>query len=349
MKEYRFGIVGCGVISKFHALAIRDLPNAKIVACTDRVEDLANKFAAEHNCDAHTDVEEMVKREDLDIVTICTPSGAHMEPAVAAANAGKHVVVEKPIEITLERCDAIINACKANNVISAGIFPARFTAAPMAIKKAIEDGRFGRITVGDAYNKWFRSQEYYDGGGWRGTMKLDGGGAVMNQGVHAVDLIQWLMGPVETVFAFADCLARERIEVEDTCVAAIRYKNGALGTIECTSSVYPGSARRIEILGSKGTVVLENGNFLTWKFEEELPEDAEIREEFSPDKTKISGSRDPANVDHTPFREELSQVLAAIDSATPLPVDGLEARKAVELTLAMYKSAESGQAITLPL
>ena len=240
MKTYGFAIVGCGMISEFHADGLAEVPNARLVAVFSRSEKNREKMTSKYGCDAHADLDEMIQRDDIDVVCVCTPSGAHLEPVLAAARAGKHVIVEKPLEITLERCDAMIRACKENNVRLCGIFPYRFTSGARALKKAVEQGRFGRMTIGDAYNKWYRTQEYYDSGDWRGTWKLDGGGATMNQGIHAVDLVQWYMGPVETVTAFTDCLTHERIEIEDTAVAAIRYKSGAMGVIECTTSAYPG-------------------------------------------------------------------------------------------------------------
>ena len=349
MKEYRFGIVGCGMISAFHAASIHDLPNARLVAGADSVAEKANEFGAKHGCDVHTDFNEMVQRNDIDIVCVCTPSGAHMEPAVAAAAAGKHVIVEKPLEINIKRCDAILRAAEENNVQVCGIFPFRFTPGAMALKKAVTDGRFGRITVGDAYNKWFRSQEYYDSGAWRGTWNLDGGGAIMNQAVHAVDLVRWYMGDPQTVFAFTACLTHERIEVEDTAVAAVRYASGAMGVIECATSVYPGEARRIEILGERGTVIMEKELFVKWEFDEERPEDAGIRESLGVNAEFKGAAADPKDISHENFREEIKEFLKALESGASQPVGGAEARKAVELIEAIYRSARAGEPVTLPL
>ena len=251
MKTYGFGIVGCGMISRFHADGLSEVPNAKLVAVSSRADANRQKMAAKYGCDTHADYRELVARKDIDIITIATPSGAHLEPVLAAARAGKHVIVEKPIEITLARCDAMIKACKENHVMLCGIFPYRFTPGARALKRAVDQGRFGRLTVGDAYNKWYRTQDYYDSGAWRGTWKLDGGGATMNQGIHAVDLIQWYLGPVAAVTAFTDCLTHERIEIEDTAVAALRYRNGALGVIECATSVYPGFPRKSNSTATK--------------------------------------------------------------------------------------------------
>ena len=194
MKTYGFGIIGCGMISDFHSAAISELEHGQLVAVSSRNAENAKRLTDQYNVDSYTDYTEMLKRDDLDIVCVCTPSGAHLEPAVAAAEAGKHVVVEKPLEITLERCDAIIEACDAASVRLCAIFNSRFTESTQLVKSTIESGRFGKLTLGDAYIKWYRSQEYYDSGGWRGTWNLDGGGALMNQSIHAIDLLQYFMG-----------------------------------------------------------------------------------------------------------------------------------------------------------
>ena len=213
---FGFGIVGCGMISNFHAQAIAGIRNAQLVGCYDMFPKAADRFAEEQDCIAYHNLDEMLANDDIRIITICTPSGAHLEPAVAAARAGKHVLVEKPLEISLKKCDRIIAACEKAGVQLGTIMPSRFSAANVALKGAIKDGRFGKLTLGDTYVKWWRSQEYYDSGGWRGTWALDGGGAYMNQAIHNVDLLYWFMGDVAEVCAITDTLAHERIEVEDT-------------------------------------------------------------------------------------------------------------------------------------
>jgi predicted dehydrogenase len=218
----------------------------------------------------------MLVQPGLDVVCVCTPSGAHMEPAVRAAEAGKHVVVEKPLEITLPRCDAIIAACDTARVRLCTIFPSRFTAANLRLKEAIDLGRFGRLTLGDTYVKWWRTQQYYDSGGWRGTWDLDGGGALMNQAIHNIDLLYWLMGEVASITALTATLAHLRIEVEDTAVAALRFKNGALGVIEAATSAYPGLLKRTEIHGDRGSARVEQDDITLWDFQEKVPSDNEV-------------------------------------------------------------------------
>ena len=292
MKTYGFGIIGCGMISelslgRYCRTSGRDLELVRpISAAIGRRQFKGTKKTHDGWRTAtmwiHTpDYNEMLKRPDLDVVCICTPSGAHRDPAVAAAKAGKHVIVEKPLEITLDRCDDIIQACDESGVRLCAIFNSRFTEGSQLVKKTIESGRFGVLTLGDAYIKWFRTQEYYDSGGWSGTWALDGGGALMNQSIHAIDLLQYFMGPVKAVQAFTDTMTHERIEVEDVAVAALRFENGALGVIEGTTTVYPGLLKKLEISGNKGTVTLEDEDIIRWEFDPDLPEDAEIREQFA--------------------------------------------------------------------
>lgn len=349
MSKHGFGIIGCGMIAEFHAAAIAELENAKLVAVSSRNEKNARKIADKYNVPWYQDYHELIKCNDIDIVSICTPSGAHMEPAVAAAEAGKHVVVEKPIEITLERVDKIIETCKRNNVRLCAIFPSRFSESVQLLKKTIDEGRFGTLTLVDCYNKWWRSQQYYDSGGWRGTWELDGGGACMNQAIHAIDLLQWFMGPVETIIAQTDTLCHERIEVEDTAVAVLRFRNKTLGVIEATTSVYPGLKRRLEIHGDKGSVVMEDDSFLMWEFAEKRPADEDIRRKFTPMSVTGHGAADPRAITHENHRRQLQNLVDTLDGKTELLVDGQEGRKAVEIILGIYQSAKTGKPVKLPL
>src|SRR4051794_39206199 len=278
MASHGFGIVGCGMIAEFHTKAIHEIPGARVVAAYSRSESNGAKIAglAGGGCRVFDDLDAMLALPEIDVVCVCTPSGAHLEPGVKAARAGKHVVVEKPLEITLPRCDAIIRACDEAGVRLCTIFPSRFSRANLALKTAIDTGRFGRLTLGDTYVKWWRTQEYYDSGGWRGTWSLDGGGALMNQAIHNVDLLLWLMGDVESVQALTATLAHLRIEVEDTAVAALRFKNGALGVIEAATSAFPGLLKRTEIHGERGSARVEQDDITLWDFQLKVPSDAEI-------------------------------------------------------------------------
>jgi len=335
-----FGIVGCGMISEFQARAIGDLPNARVVAFHDAVRELARKRAAECEARACETLEDLLAMPEIDVVSICTPSGAHMEPAIAAARAGKHVVVEKPLEVTVERVDAVIDACRRAGVTLGAIFPRRFNDSSRVLKDAIDRGRFGKIALGDVYIKWYRTQEYYDRGGWRGTWKLDGGGALMNQGIHGIDLLQWLLGGIAEVSAFTATLAHERIEVEDTAVAAVRFRNGALGVIEGTTASYPGTKIRIEVGGDRGSAVLEDESILAWTFAEEEPGDAEIRTRLGPRSgLPGGGAGDPKAIDSEGHRRQLEDFVRALRGNGAPACTGEDARAAVAIITGIYRSA----------
>ena len=344
-----FGIIGCGMIAKFHARAIADIKGAKLVGCFNRTIDKANALAAEFGGQATDNLDEMLARPDIDIVTICTPSGAHMEPAIAAAKAGKHVIVEKPLDVTLKRCDAMIDACAKAGVKLGTIFPSRFHKSSQLLKKAVDEGRFGQLTLGDAYVKWYRTQAYYDSGAWRGTWKLDGGGALMNQAIHSVDLLQWLMGPVVEVSAYTNTLAHERIEVEDVATATLRFANGALGVIEATTAAFPGSLKKIELSGSQGMAVLEEESIIKWQFAKMTKRDQQLLDEMQ-NRTKTGGgAADPAAIGHQAHAELFREFIKAVKDKKNPNLDGSEGRRSVELILAIYKSAKTGKSVKLPL
>jgi predicted dehydrogenase len=344
-----FGIIGCGMIANFHARAIQALPNARLRAVYSRSQANARRVGELFGADWTTSLDTLLDRDDIDVVTVCTPSGAHLEPAVAAARAGKHVIVEKPLEITLARCDAIVRACEEARVLLAGVFPSRFHEVSQLVKATVDAGRFGRLTLADATVKWWRSQDYYDKGGWKGTWALDGGGALMNQSIHAIDLLQWMMGPVREVAAFTDTLGHERVEVEDTAVACLRFENGALGVIEGATSVHPGFFKKLEISGTRGSVILQEEDLAFWQFADETPEDEAIREKFGGRTQTGGGASDPAAIGFEGHRKQFADFLAALDEGASLTVGGREARKAVEIILAIYQSAQTHSVVSLPL
>jgi predicted dehydrogenase len=348
-SELGVAIVGCGMIARFHARALAEVPGTRLTTLVSRSTQAAQKMASElgGNYAICTDLSEALKRDDVHIVIITTPSGAHLDPAILAAKAGKHVVVEKPLEITAARCDAIISACEANNVQLCTIFPSRFGDANMALKAAVDAGRFGRLTLGETTCKWWRSQQYYDEGGWKGTKALDGGGALMNQAIHNVDLLLWLMGPVTHISGFTAMLAHERIEVEDTAVACLRFANGALGVIQATTSVHPGLPKTIAIHGDKGSAVIEQDDVIRWDFLPETPEDVATRQRFAIKVGASGGSSNPAAISHQGHARQLTDFVNAIRTGTKPLVDGREGRKAVAVIEAIYEAATTGRTVVL--
>lgn len=346
---YGFGIIGTGMIAHFHAKAIEAIPNAKLVGCFNQTHSRAEKFADETKCRAYATLDELLADPQIQVVTICTPSGAHLEPALAAVKAGKHVLIEKPLEITLPRCDAIIHAAENAGVMLGCILPSRFSEANLVLKSAIASGRFGRLTLGDTYVKWWRTQQYYDGGGWRGTWALDGGGAYMNQAIHNVDLLLWFMGDVAQVCGLTATLAHDRIEVEDVGTAIVKFTSGALGTLEATTSAWPGLLKKTEIHGTQGSAVVEQDDILLWEFEDALPDDASTREHFARKTGNTGGASDPKAISFRGHQLQFENFLTAVKTNGHPLVDGREGRKSVELILAIYESARTGRRIDLPL
>ena len=247
--------------------------------------------------------------------------------------------------MTLQACDRLIDACKRNNVLLAGIFQNRFADASLRLKEALEQGRFGKLTMGDAYVKWWRTQKYYDSGDWRATWELDGGGALMNQSVHYIDLLQWFMGPLKSVYARAATLAHT-IEVEDCAAAVVSFENGAIGVIEGTTAAHPGRPARLEIHGDQGTAAWENGRITTWKFAEERGGDETV---VGAEKFAEGAVSDPRAMDIEGHRCNIAAVLETVNSGAASPLPGEEARKAVEIILAIYQSAKEGREVALPL
>jgi predicted dehydrogenase len=350
MTPIGFGIVGCGMIAQVHARAIADLPNARLVALCSRSPTNAARVAhavqaSANSCAIYQDIHEMLRRPDLQVICICTPSGAHLEPAVAAAAAGKHVIVEKPLEIALDRCDQIIEACQHHQVQLGVIFPSRFADAIRELHHAIEAGRFGRITLGETACKWWRPQSYFDVGGWKGTRALDGGGALMNQAIHNVDLLLWLLGSVTHVAGFTATLAHERIEVEDTVVACLHFANGALGVIQAATSARPGWPRTVAVHGDHGSVLIEQEDILRWNFVAETEEDRRIKARFARRAGVPGGASDPAAISHRGHTRQLADFLHALETNNPPAVDGREGRKAVQVVLAIYEAASASKVV----
>lgn len=345
----RFGIIGAGMIAQFHAKAIAAMPDAELVAVYARRSDAAESLTRAFGGDAYTDLTDFLRHDGLDIVTICTPSGAHLEPVTAAARAGKHVICEKPLEVTTERVDEMNAACQEAGVMLAGIFPRRFNPATEHLRKAVASGRFGRIALADAIVKWWRPQSYYDSGAWRGTWSLDGGGALMNQSIHTIDLLLHVMGDIEMVRAETRLVAHEGIEVEDTATAMVKFKNGALGTIQGSTACWSaeGHPAEIQISGEHGSVFMADDRFKVWEFSSETDADARIRETLGLNAEAAgAGAADPSAIDFSWHQRNFEDVQTAIQEGRAPSIDGAEARRAVALICAIYASAEAdGEAV----
>lgn len=343
-KTYGFAIVGCGVISKLHAKAIATLPNARLEAVVDVEPERAKALADQEGVRALTDVADALALPAVDVVSVCVPTGLHAEIGIRAAQAGKHVVCEKPIDVSLEAADRLIEACREAGVQLTVISQRRFEPSIKRLKQLIDERQLGEVILGGARLKWYRSQEYYDSGAWRGTWALDGGGALMNQGVHYVDLLRWLLGPVRSIRAVCATKAHERIEVEDIALAILEFTSGALATIDAATAVYPGLPERVEITGTKGTAVLESGALALVETldEKQAGVDPGAGEQ-------LSAAADPTRIPAGGHIAQLGDFLHAVDTGSEPFVTGADGRAAIEVILSVYEAARQGGAFELPV
>ena len=352
-SKYGFGIVGCGMIGNYHAQAIHAMKGGELKCVFDIRNENAEKLALAYGVESYSDIKRFLSHPGLDVVTIGTPSGLHLEPTLQAAEAGKHVICEKPLEVTLERIDKMIKVCKKNGVVLAGVHPRRFFESVKTFKRAIEKKRLGKITMADAYIKWFRTQQYYDSGDWRGTWKFDGGGALMNQSIHTIDQLYHLVGDVKSVCAYASQIAHKRIEVEDIAVAILKFKNGAMGVIEGSTSCFSelGHGAEVHVCGTEGSIFMKDNSFKVWDFKKKLPSDKKIIEKYGEKVGAVGvGAADPNAISYVDHQKVFENTIQSIKRGTEPAINGKEARKSVEIILAIYQSAlAGGKEVKLPL
>lgn len=337
--KFGFGIIGCGVIAPTHVQAIKTCPEAELVAVCDIDEPKGRTFAAGNGgVTFHRDYHDLVQDPAVDVVCVCTPSGLHADGAIAAARAGKHVFCEKPLDIRRERMSRMIDAVEKAGVKMGCVFQSRTMPDNLRIRRAIQQGVLGKLTLADAFLKDYRSRAYYASAGWRGTWALDGGGALMNQGVHGIDLLTWLVGdPVERVFARAEHKVRD-IEVEDTCVASLQFRGGAFGTIIGTTSCNPGEVRRIELHGDVGTIICTGNKITRWALATEFDaraKDVDLAKQ-AVDEGTTGDNKAVGAQGHAFLVADLVQAIK--DNRDPY-ITGRSARQAVDLILAIYQSA----------
>ena len=340
-KKFRVALIGCGRISKNHFEAIDQIDGLELVAVCDSDAERAAQAGTQWDVQHYTSYEKMLKDAKADIITIATPSGLHAEQGIAAANAGKHVVMEKPMAISLTGADALVHACDKAGVQLFVVKQNRLNPPVQLLKNAVDRNRFGRIYMASCTVHWTRPQEYYDQAPWRGTWEFDGG-AFMNQASHYVDLIQWLMGPVESVMAKTATLAR-RIETEDSGIAILKFRSGALGSIEVTMLAYPRNLEgSITILGEKGSAKIGGtavNKIELWQFAEYDDDDKKVAE----------ADTSPPNVYGLGHQGYYRNVLAVLRGEAKPDTDGRAGRKSLELILGIYESAKTGREVPLPL
>lgn len=354
----RFAVVGCGVIGSLHTQTLLSLdPRARLVAVVDIVPERAAKLGDEHGVDALASLEEALARPDVDAVTICTPSGLHAEQAVAAMDAGKDVVIEKPLDITIDAARRVLEAERRTGRTAMVVSQRRYSAANQLVHESAQEGRFGRLTSAVATMAWWRSQGYYDSGDWRGTWALDGGGALMNQGIHALDLFCWFMGEPVEVYAWAECLAHERIEVEDTAVATVRFANGALGSVHGTTAAYPGLTQRVHVFGDRGSAIVENDKLLYYHAATEGAEEASYgaggsanqAAEVLPEQEtyKPASAEKVAGLEPTSHTTQFTDFLDAVEQGRPPLVTVSEGAKTLALIRGIYESARRAEPVRI--
>ncbi|NIA20840.1 MAG: Gfo/Idh/MocA family oxidoreductase [Anaerolineaceae bacterium] len=343
-KPLRFALIGTGLVADFHAKAIIASPECELVGATDLSAERLRAFAEKYDCQAIASLEELLGRKDIDVVNVLTPNATHSALGVRVAAAGKHCLVEKPPDMTLQKAEALIAAFDASGTKLAVCLNCRFRKALAPIREALEEGRFGTLLAGDVYMKWFRPQDYYHLDAWRSSRE-HGAGVTVQQAFHYYDLLLHLMGPVRRVWARMENLAHPGVPVEDTTVALLEYANGAHGVMEASTAMYPGSDLRIEINGSKGTAVLVGQHLVKFEFEDTRPEDAEaLKIGASQGPTGAGGAAAFQYFEHQWLIEDLCR---AIRKGGDPRVTGREARRTLELALAMYDSAETGQWVEL--
>lgn len=340
-----FAIAGAGMIGRFHCEAVRAIEDAELVGVCDVVEDRARALAEEFGARGHfTDVHDLARVEGVDVVVVGVPSGLHHATALAAIEAGRHVIVEKPIDITLERADAMITAAREAGVLLSVVSQKRYEPASQHLKAAVDSGRFGRIAFADVSVKWWRTPEYYARGGWKGTKAMDGGGALINQSVHQIDLLQWIMGPARSVYGRIDTRVHQ-IEAEDTAAAVVEFECGALGVIQGSTASYPGHPASLSVTGERGSARLEDGSLTEWKFAGEEQLEAGVLARFSG--VSGSGGGDPASISSRGHELQFRDVIDALRTGRAPLSDGEGGRRALELILAVYESSERGAPVTI--
>ena len=355
-ESLRFGIVGCGVIGPVHAEAIESLPGAELAAVADLVPERAQLLAARYGATPYTDLAAMLKRERLDVVIVCVPSGMHGDLACQIMRSGRHVIVEKPMEVRREAMDEMLRVQQESGVKLAVISQHRFDPASQQIRRLLDEHAFGRLVLGNAIVPWWRSQEYYDSGAWRGTWELDGGGVLMNQSIHFIDLLQWFMGPVKSVYAYSDTLVH-RMETEDVAVAVLRFASGALGTIAATTGAYPGVTTRVELFGDQGSAIIENDALAYLHLARDdkeavgsygmQSEPARFQASIGEKGRQGGAAQKAAGLSSTSHAQQIADMIRAIREDGPPLVDGYEGRKPVEIILAIYESARAHREVFL--
>jgi len=342
-RRHGFGIVGAGVIGEVHAAAIGLVPGARLAAVTDEAPGRAEALAQAWGCAAEPGLPALLARDDVDVVCVCVPSGLHAEVGIQAAAAGKHLVVEKPIDVTLDAADRLIAAARDGGVLITVISQHRFDTGLDELRRLLDSAALGSLLLGEASTKWYRTQAYYDSAAWRGTWAMDGG-SLMNQGVHYLDLLLWAMGPAAEVTAISATQAHQ-VEVEDTTLALVRFASGAVGTVLSSTAAYPGFDQRLEITGTNGTVIVENGTITRRAL---ASDPADFRRSAADMTAGDQAATSPGGIDPSSHAAQMADLLTAVDAGRAPAVTAASARATLQVICAVYESARTGGRVVIP-
>jgi len=357
---FRVVIVGVGAIAELIAKALAEIPRAKLVAGSCRTEAKGRAFAAQFKCDWFAETERMLDQAKPDVAVICTPSGAHLEALLACAARKIHVICEKPLEITADRVRQMVDAADRAGIRLGAIFPQRFNPVNVAIHRAAAAGRFGSLAIVQGVVPWWRDDEYYAPGRWQGKAALDGGGALMNQAIHTLDLVQWFAAatmpdlppstnPVAEVFAYTAKRSHDPkvLEVEDTAILNMRFRNGALGQLLAATSMWPGTRRRLVVGGRDGSAEAFEDQLVQFQFRAEQPDDEATRQRFAAPTSHGGGASNPMALSGVNHRLNLTDFFDALAAGREPTLTGIEAAKAVQIIDACYESARTGKAVKI--
>jgi len=340
MAKIGIGIVGTGSIVNTYVKCISEIEGTKLIALCTKSSERAEAAEKLYGAPVFDDIEKMLAHPEIQLICICNESGNHGTAIKKSSLAGKHILSEKPLEVTPEKIDEIIDSCQTNNVILGCVLQNRCSEDYQIVEKNVREGKLGKLLMGNAHVNWYRNNEYYLKNPWRGTKKYDGGAAFMNQGIHTIDLLLNLMGPVKSVFGNMKTMVHD-IEGEDVGMGILNFENGAMGAITAGTALYPGYPERLEIFGEKGSVLMEGGKITQWNVQE-------IRSPISVKNSQVSsGASDPTSIGHENHKTVILDMINSIRENRSPMVDGQEARKAVEVITTLYKSSQEKKLIHL--
>lgn len=340
MAKLGIGIIGTGSIAKTYSKCISEIEAVDLIAMYSKSENRVSDLEKQFKVPVFSDLTSFLSQDTIQLVIVCNESGNHGEAIKNAALANKHVLCEKPLEVTPEKVDQAIETCKKQNVILGCVFQNRCATDFRTVLNAVESGSLGKLVMGNAHINWYRNKEYYTTNPWRGTLQFDGGAAFMNQGIHTIDLLLKVMGPVDSVFGNVKTMVHD-IEGEDVGSGIINFKNGAIGTITGGTSLFPGYPERLEIYGEKGSIIMVGGKITDWNIEN-MP-----ASETKSIKTVASGASDPSSIGHLNHKIVIEDMVDAITNEGVPMVDGAEAKKSITLITALYRSSKVGEVVVL--